>query len=97
MSKLSVDLQKYAGIVEGDAEKVLAFLTKGEVKVTATAPKAIAGLAVILAAVDRALGDATAAAANPTTLVLNLGTDAADLKAVWSDVKSFIDSLGIKL
>lgn len=97
MSKLSVDLQKFASIVEGDAEKVLAFLTKGEVKITATAPKAIAGLAVILSAVDKALGDATAVAANPTSLLLNLGTDAADVKAVWSDVKSFASSLGISI
>ena len=97
MSKLSVDLQKFTSTVEGDAEKVLAFLTRTEVKVTASAPKAIAGLAVILGAVDKALGDATAAAANPSSLVLNFTGDLSDVKTVWSDVKSYVDGLGIKL
>ena len=59
-------------------------------------PKAIAGLAVLAAAVDKALTDVEAAAANPTTLLLNLETDIADMKAVWPDVKALLADLGIK-
>ena len=49
-------------------------------------------------AVTPTLNDASAVAANPTSLVLNLGTDVADVKAVWTDVRAVCEEdLGVKL
>jgi hypothetical protein len=66
-------------------------------KVNAGGPSALAAAGVLFGAVDKALADGAAAAANPTTLVLNLGTDVADIKAVWPAAKQLIATLGIKL
>ena len=95
--KIAIDLSKAAAVVEGDGEKILKFLITEEVKFTASAPKVIAGLAVLLSAVDKAFSDGTTDAANPSELVLNLSTQVADVKAVWSDAKAVVADLGIKL
>jgi hypothetical protein len=94
---LTVDLEKVGAVIEGDAAKVLHWLADASVKISATEPKAVAALTILLTAVEAAIGDVGAAAANPASLVLTLGTDIADLKAVWPDVKTFVSEFGIKL
>lgn len=97
--KLAIDLSKAAAVVEGDGEKILKLLTGADaqaVKLVASAPKGIAGLAVLLSAVDKAFADGATDAANPSQLVLNLSTQVSDVKAVWSDAKSVVGDLGIK-
>jgi len=79
--------------VEVGAAKLLNFLTKAE-KVT---PRAAAAIAVVLGAADKAITDGTGAAAAGGLNILLDEQTAADLKAVWSDVKSDIAELGIKL
>jgi hypothetical protein len=81
--------------VEVDAGKVLSFLAKTE----KTTPQAVAGLAVVLGAVGKAVSDVQSVAAAPTQ-ALNVTFDqqtAADVKAVWPALKEFAASFGIKL
>jgi hypothetical protein len=95
-NKLSIDLKAIEGAFEGEAVKVLKWLNSADVKVTASAPKGIAGLAVLVGAIDKALNDGVGLAENPTSIVLNLGTDVADVKAVWSDSKALLATVGVK-
>lgn len=95
-SKIVIDLEKMAGTIEADAEVALAWLTKAGVTINTKAPAAIAALGVLLGGVDKALSDTSAAAGNPTSLLLNFGTDVSDLKALWPEVKTLVESLGIK-
>jgi hypothetical protein len=81
--------------IEVAADKVLSFVAKAQ-KAT---PAAVAGLAVVLSAVGKAVSDVQSAAVTPTQ-VLNLSFDFAtfaDLKAVWPDVEKLAATLGIKL
>jgi hypothetical protein len=97
MSSLLLKAEQFGESVEVDIEKALSWVTKEGAKISQGGPRALAALAVVLSAVEKALADGAAIAANPTTLVLNFGQDIADVKAVWSDVKTFVDGLGIKL
>jgi len=83
--------------IEADASKVLHWIVGTEQKVQTVAPKVVAALGVLGGAVEAAIADVNAAATNPTSLVLNLGTDIADFKAVWPDVKVFLEAMGIKV
>ena len=94
---MKIDLGKFAATIEGDAEKVIKFLSHAEVKIDAQAPKALAALGVLIPAIEKALADANSAAANPVSLVLSLPVDIADFKAVWPDLKSFLESFGAKV
>lgn len=83
------------GDVEMAAEKALAFIRGAE-----KAEPAVAGaLGVVLGTFDKALSDANTVAQNPNQ-ALNIQFDQqvfADLKAVWPNVKSFLQTLGVKL
>lgn len=79
--------------VELAAEKLLSIFTKAQ----KAAPSVLAALGVLAASVDTALNDVAAGAQNPTSLILNLPTDIADIKAVWPEVKTFLGTLGIKV
>jgi len=83
--------------LEADAAKVLHFLIGAEQKIATVEPKVVAALGVLAGGVETALTDAAAVAANPTSIVLNLGTDITDFKAVWPEVKAFLETLGIKV
>ena len=83
--------------IETDAEKVLSWLTHDAAKIEKAGPNVLAGLGTLAGAVEKALADVAGAATSPASLVLNLGTDIADFKAVWPDVKAFIETLGIKV
>jgi hypothetical protein len=90
---MKLDLSKIGATIEGDAEKVVAFLAKTEVKISQEAPKAVAGLQLLIPAVDKALGDVAQAAGSPASLVIALPGDIADFKAIWPAVKSYVQKL----
>jgi hypothetical protein len=91
MANILVNIEK--GIEIG-AEDALRWLT-GADRALKAAPAVIAGLATLLAAVDRPLADAASIAANPFNIALDLQT-ARDLRAVWPEVKQFLSTLGVK-
>lgn len=97
MASLLLKVEQFGESIEVDIEKALSWVTKEGAKISQGGPRALAALAVILTAVEKALADGAAVAANPTSLVLNFSQDVNDVKAVWSDVKAFIAELGIKL
>lgn len=90
---MKIDLGKIGATIEGDAEKVVAFLAKAEVKIAEDAPKAVAGLQLLIPAVDKALNDMAQTAGNPASLIVSLPGDIADFKAIWPAVKSYIQKL----
>lgn len=83
--------------IEVAAEDALSFITGANAKVQTGGPGAIAGLGVVVGAVDKALSDAAAVAENPASLTVTFGSDVADIKAVWPAVKAFLATLGIKV
>ena len=91
MANILVNIEK--GIEIG-AEDALKWLT-GVDKALHAAPAAIAALAILVAAMEKPLAELAGAAANPLNIPLDIET-AADLKAVWPEVKLFMRSLGIK-
>ena len=92
MANILVNIEK--GIEIG-AEDDLRWLT-GAGKVLHAAPGVIAALAILVAAMEKPLAELASAAANPLNIPLEIQT-AADLKAVWPEVKQFVRSLGVKL
>lgn len=91
MANILVNIEK--GIEIG-AEDVLKWLT-GAGKAMHAAPQVIAALAILAAAAEKPLAELAGAAANPLNIPLDIQT-AADLKAVWPEVKLFLASLGVK-
>lgn len=83
--------------IEADASKVLKWITGEASKVESAGPAVLAGLGTLAGAVEKALADTAGAAANPASLLLTLGTDVSDFKAVWPDIKAFLATLGIKV
>ena len=69
--------------IEVAAEDALSFITGANAKVQTGGPGAIAGLGVLLGAVEKALADAAAVSANPASLTLTFGSDVKDIEAVW--------------
>lgn len=92
VANILVNLEKGIEIGAEDALKWLA----GAGKVLRATPEVIAVLAVLAAAVNKPLADLAGAAANPLNITLDLQT-VASLKAVWPEVKAFLNSLGVKL
>jgi hypothetical protein len=90
---MKIDLSKIGATIEGDAEKIIALLAKAEIKISEDAPKAIAGLQVLIPVLDKALQDVASGSANPVSLVIALPGDIADFKAIWPAVKSFVEKL----
>ncbi len=67
-----------------------------QAKVLFSAPPAVVtALATLVSAVEKPLTDMAGVAGNPLNFALDYQT-ALDLKAVWPDVKSFLESLGVK-
>jgi hypothetical protein len=91
MANILVSIEK--GIEIG-AEDALRWLT-GADRALKAAPAVIAGLAILLAAVEKPLVEATAVSANPLNIPLDLQT-ARDIRAVWPDLKQFLTTLGVK-
>ncbi len=91
MANILVNIEKG---IEIAAEDALKWLGKAHSALNA-APSVVAALATLAAAVEKPLLDITGVAANPLNIVLDIQT-ARDLKAVWPDVKTFLESLGIK-
>ena len=83
--------------IELGAEDLLKFVTKGSSKVQGAGPTVIAGLGALAAGVEQALKDVATSAANPASLIINLGSDINDFKAAWGDVKTFLAALGVKV
>lgn len=93
MANVLVSIEKGIEIAAEDAFK---WLTKGQQVATSAGPTVISALGVLAQAVETALADASVAAANPAQLILTLPADIADFKTVWTDVKSFLATLGVK-
>jgi hypothetical protein len=91
MANILVSIEK--GIEIG-ADDALRWLT-GADRALKAAPAVIAGLAILLAAVEKPLVEATAVSANPLNIPLDLQT-ARDIRAVWPDLKQFLTTLGVK-
>ena len=91
MAKLLVNLERG---VEIGAEDALKWLTRANKSLSA-APAVIAALATLIDVLDKPLIDLAGAAANPLNIPLDLQT-AADLVAVWPEVKAFVGTLGVK-
>ncbi len=91
MANILLNIEK--GIEVG-AEDALKWLT-GANKALRAAPEVVAGLAILIAAVERPLVDISGAAANPLNIALDIQT-VNDLKAAWPAIKQFLTSLGIK-
>jgi hypothetical protein len=91
MANILVNIEK--GIEIG-AEDALKWLGNAHSALNA-APGVVAALATLATAVEKPLLELTGVVANPLNIVLDIQT-AQDLKAVWPDVKTFLESLGIK-
>ena len=91
MPNILVNIEK--GIEVGAAD-VLQWLGKAKTAVSA-APQVIAALATLVSAADKPLIELSGAVANPLNIPLDVQT-AEDLKAVWPDVKAFLETLGVK-
>jgi hypothetical protein len=91
MANILVSIEK--GIEIG-ADDALRWLT-GADRALKAAPAVIAGLAILLAAVEKPLVEATAVSANPLNIPLDLQT-ARDIRAVWPDLKQFLTTFGVK-
>jgi hypothetical protein len=91
MANILINIEK--GIEIG-AHDALRWLT-GADRALKAAPAVIAGLATLLAAVDKPITEAVAAAANPLNIALDLQT-ARDIHAVWPELKQFLSTLGVK-
>jgi hypothetical protein len=91
MANILVNIEK--GIEIG-AEDVLKWLSKAH-GVIAAAPSVVAALATLVSAIEKPLLELSGAAANPLNIALDIQT-VTDLKAVWPEVKKFLESLGVK-
>src|SRR5260370_39131487 len=85
MANILVNVEKGIEIAAADSLK---WLSKAQTALTA-APCVIAALATLAEAVDKPLLDISGVAANPLNIALDIQT-AADLKAVWPEVKAFL-------
>jgi hypothetical protein len=91
MANILVNIEK--GIEIG-AEDVLKWLT-GANKALHAAPAVVAALATLAGAVEKPLAELAGVASNPLNIALDIQT-VTDLKAVWPDVKKFLETLGVK-
>lgn len=91
MANILVNIEK--GIEIG-AEDVLKWLTGTEKLLHAT-PAVVAALATLAGALEKPLSDLAGAAANPLNIPLDIET-VTDLKAAWPEVKTFLETLGVK-
>ncbi len=91
MANILVNIEK--GIEIG-AEDALRWLSGANKAIQAT-PAVIAALATLVGAIEKPLSELAGAAANPLNIPLDVQT-VADLKAVWSQLKAFLKTLGIK-
>jgi hypothetical protein len=91
MANILVNIEKG---IEIAAEDALKWLGKAN-GIVAAAPGVVAALATLVTAAEKPLAELAGAAANPLNIALDIQT-ATDLKAVWPDVKKFLETLGVK-
>jgi hypothetical protein len=91
MANILVNIEKG---IEISAEDALKWLT-GVGRPLKAAPKVVVALAVLVAALEKPLLDAEVTATQPLNIPLDIQT-AANLKAVWPEVKALLVSLGVK-
>jgi hypothetical protein len=91
MANILVNIEKG---IEIAAEDVLKWLGKTH-GIIAAAPGVVAALATLIGAIEKPLLELSGAAANPLNIALDIQT-VSDLKAVWPEVKKFLESLGVK-
>ncbi len=91
MANILVNIEK--GIEIG-AEDALKWLT-GANKALKAAPEVVAALATLVGALEKPMAELAGAAANPLNIALDLQT-VTDLRAVWPELKSFLETLGVK-
>jgi len=91
MANILVNIEKG---IEIAAEDILKWV--GNTKnILHAAPGVVAALATLATAVERPLVELSGVATNPLNIALDFQT-ANDLKAVWPDVKKFLETLGVK-
>ena len=91
MANILVNIEKG---VEIGAEDALKWLSGANKALKAT-PAVVAALATLIGAVEKPITEVAVAAANPLNIALDIQT-VNDLKAVWPDVKQFLNTLGVK-
>ena len=80
---------KTGNVIEVAWGDILSFLNKAQ-QIVVKGPQVIAGVTVILQAVDKVVADGSLDVSNPVGII-NIPMDVAqfqDVKAVWEDVKS---------
>lgn len=83
--------------IEVAAEDVLKWAGAADNATAKYTPGALAAVGVVFAAVEKgAVDGAGAAAADGVNIVLDVAT-VNDIKAVWTDVKALLTSIGVKL
>jgi len=92
MANILVNLEKGIEIAAEDALKWL----KGADSTLKVAPTVVAALGTLFGQLEKPLGEAAGAAANPLNIALDVET-ANDLKAVWPDLQQFLTTIGVKL
>lgn len=91
MANILVSIEK--GIEIG-AEDALKWLTRADHTLQA-APKVVAALATLIAAIEKPISDVAAAAANPLNIALDIQT-VKDMRAALPEVKQFLTTVGVK-
>jgi hypothetical protein len=91
MANILVNIEKGIEIGAKDALKWLA----GADKALHAAPAVIAALAILAESLEKPMSELAGAAANPLNIPMDIQT-AADLRAVWPEVKLFLGTLGVK-
>ena len=91
MANILVSIEK--GIEIG-AEDALKWLTRADHTLQA-APKVVAALATLIAAIEKPLSEVAAAAANPLNIALDIQT-VKDIRAALPEVKQFLTTVGVK-
>lgn len=86
------------GKIEVALEDVAHWLSKAQ-QLILKGPAILTSLGTLLVAVDKVLADVSLDVSNPTGLI-NIPMDMqqlADLKAVWTDIKTAFGSAGVKI
>lgn len=91
---IAVDVEKGLSIAAEDVLKAVGLASSA---VASSGPGALAAFGVLMGALDKAVTDVEAGAVNPTSLVVAIPPDLADIKAVWPAIVAFLATIGVKV
>lgn len=95
MANLLLDIGKGLEVAAEDVLKWGANVQTAGKSVNAS-PTALAALGVLASGVEKAIVDAQGDVTNPLSLLFTAPEQYQDFKAVWPELKTMIESLGIK-